>query len=56
MKGMKIKIFTSTVGIGHLEDNINKFIIGKEILDIKMQLSGRFTVVLIMYNGDENDN
>lgn len=55
MEGMKIKIFTSTVGIGHLEDNVNKFIYDKEVLDIKVQLSGRFTVVMIMYRGEEND-
>lgn len=52
MCDMKVKIFTSTVGIGHLEDNVNTFIKNIEVLDIKIQLSGRFTVVLIMYRGD----
>lgn len=46
---MKVKLFSSSLGLGHLEKQINYFINGVEVIDIKIQTSDKITVALVIY-------
>lgn len=52
---MKVKIFSASFLIG-LEEKINKFIINKEVIDIKFQAYEKFMLVIIIYKENPNDN
>ena len=48
---MKVKIIVSKFGILGIESKINDFIKGKDVIDIKIQVSDKYMIALIMYEG-----
>lgn len=49
---MRVKIIVSSLGILMIENKINEFIKGKDIIDIKIQMHDKHMVALIMYEGE----
>lgn len=47
---MKVKIITSSFGLNSLEKKINEFILGHDIIDIKIQINDKLMVAMIMYD------
>lgn len=47
---MKVKIIPSSFGIIALENRVNEFIKGKDILDIKIQINDKLMVAMIIYD------
>lgn len=48
---MKVKLIISNFGIITMENKINEFIQGKDIIDIKIQMYDKHMIALIMYEG-----
>ena len=48
---MKVKIIISKLGIITMESKINEFIQGKDIIDIKIQMTDNHMIALILYEG-----
>ena len=47
---MKVKIITSNFGINALQNKINDFLKGHDIIDVKIQINDKLLVAMIIYD------